>query len=306
MGAPPPLTPNFPTNFTHGLSSYNNTMKPDFIGIGAIKTGSTSLYHYLNQHPAIHMARVSPIRELDFFIQEKNWSRGVDWYFSYFQNPEKTQGEISGEYTQFPRFEGVPERMHHIVPEARLIYLVRDPIERIVSEINHRAYALGHLSGDEISFRMDGQTLANSKYFMQLSRFLDYYPLERVHILTSEELKARPVETIAALFDFLGVEPGKAGSIETRIHHESKAKKEKNALGRFLSANFKGNHVKEWLQQRTPGWLDSLYHRLSRNDKPVQKVVLEPELVDALKVALKEDIDRVRELSGLPRAHWSV
>jgi hypothetical protein len=71
-------------------------------------------------------------KEPDFFIAEKNWHKGVKWYELHFSNNTSINGESSTSYTKYPRVGGVPQRMYSVVPQAKLIYVVRDPIDRII------------------------------------------------------------------------------------------------------------------------------------------------------------------------------
>ena len=71
---------------------------------------------------------MSSEKELNFFIEERNWPKGVDWYVAQIPTHTRIRGESSPNYTAVVRFPGVPARMHSVVPDARLIYLVRDPI----------------------------------------------------------------------------------------------------------------------------------------------------------------------------------
>src|ERR687895_490160 len=107
-------------------------MLPNFLIIGAAKAGTTSMWAYLREHPQVFMAEP---KELHFFVAESNWKRGMRWYESHFQDATNAVaiGEACGAYTRFPRFRGVSERIASIVPHARLIYLVRHPIDRMVS-----------------------------------------------------------------------------------------------------------------------------------------------------------------------------
>ena len=101
---------------------------PNLIVIGSQKCGTSGLHHYLGLHPEISMSKP---KELDFFITERNYPLGLDWYQGHFDSRAKVRGESSPNYTAFPQHVGVPERMRSIVPEARLLYMVRDPIDRI-------------------------------------------------------------------------------------------------------------------------------------------------------------------------------
>ena len=102
-------------------------MRPNLIIIGAAKAGTTSLHYYLGLHPEISM---SQRKELRFFSHEKYWSRGIEWYESHFSGIAKIYGETSPSYAMYPRYPDPPERMHALVPHAKLIYVVSDPIER--------------------------------------------------------------------------------------------------------------------------------------------------------------------------------
>lgn len=108
-------------------------MLPNFIIIGAMKCGTTSLHFYLNQHPQIFMSQK---KELNFF--SRYWDFGVDWYSSKFPNKENMIcGEASPSYSKFQVWPNVPQRIHAIIPHAKIIYLVRNPIERIRSQYVH-------------------------------------------------------------------------------------------------------------------------------------------------------------------------
>src|SRR5436190_12136822 len=101
-------------------------MLPHFVVIGAMKAGTTSLWHYLRAHPRVYMPR---IKELRYFQKGGALSRGLAWYEAQFAAAEPGQlaGEASPGYTKYPHQTGVPERMAAVIPDARLVYVVRDP-----------------------------------------------------------------------------------------------------------------------------------------------------------------------------------
>src|SRR3977135_2104853 len=107
---------------------------PNLIIIGGLKCGTTSIHHYLGLHPQIHMSKP---KELNFFVEELNWDLGLDWYASRFDDRFKVRGESSPHYTNLARLEGVPEGIREHCPDARLLYMVRDPIKRILSHWVH-------------------------------------------------------------------------------------------------------------------------------------------------------------------------
>jgi hypothetical protein len=180
---------------------------PNLIIIGGLKCGTTSLHHYLNLHPEIAMSRP---KELNFFVAELNWPLGRDWYAGHFDPAAPVRGESSPHYTNRPSFGGVPERMRDLIgAHARLIYVVRDPIDRMLSHYLHNVGG-GYddrplaeaLSDPESSY------VARSAYFFQLEPYIEAFGAERIEIVGREELKADRPGTMRRAFEFLGVDPG--------------------------------------------------------------------------------------------------
>ncbi|MGD2147198.1 MAG: sulfotransferase domain-containing protein, partial [Anaerolineae bacterium] len=184
----------------------------------------------MNLHPQIAMSQE---KELHFFVAERNWRKGVEWYTSNFVGESQIHGEASTSYTMFPQHRGVPERMHSVVPDARLIYLVRDPVERIISDYIHEV-ARGREQKEIAEALIDMETspyVARSRYAMQLQRYLDSFPPCRVRILTSEELYHHRRETMQEVFRFAGVEDTSHSRRFSRLKHSSETKRRKTALG---------------------------------------------------------------------------
>src|SRR5213079_2076886 len=100
---------------------------PNLLIVGAAKSGTTSLHAYLDRHPAIAM---SGKKELQLFSGD-DWEERLDWYRSQFLVRAPVRGESSPSYSMDPILPHVPERARRVVPRARIIYLVRDPIERL-------------------------------------------------------------------------------------------------------------------------------------------------------------------------------
>src|SRR5579859_6236482 len=104
-------------------------MLPNLIIIGAPKAGTTSLHRYLELHPQVFMASE---KELRYFWRD-DWRERRAWYESRFDSDAPVRGEATPAYAAYPHRPNVPERMHELVPQAKLVYLVRDPIERLLS-----------------------------------------------------------------------------------------------------------------------------------------------------------------------------
>lgn len=178
---------------------------PTFMVIGAMKTGTTSLYEYLRAHDQVFMP---DFKELDFFVAESNWARGLSWYCRQFTGAEgaRAVGEASTAYTQYPVHDGVPERIAQLLPGVRLVYVVRDPVERIRSHYQHLVLTGVEKRPPEVAVLENPVYLAASRYAMQLGRYLDHFPAEQILVVTSESLKDDRVATVQRVYEFLGVD----------------------------------------------------------------------------------------------------
>jgi Sulfotransferase domain len=177
---------------------------PNVVVIGGLKCGTTSLHHYLNLHPEIGMSRP---KELNFFIAELNWELGRDWYAGHFDAGHPVRGESSPHYTNEPRFRGVAERMAGLIPDARVIYVVRDPVDRALSHYLHNVSGGYEDRPMEVALgEPESAYVHRGLYAMQLSPYLESFPRERIAIVTREELKRERAATMQRLFAFLGVD----------------------------------------------------------------------------------------------------
>src|SRR6476620_8240755 len=178
---------------------------PNLIVIGAQKCGTSGLHYYLSLHPETSMSNP---KELNFFIAERNFPRGREWYGAHFDPRAAARGESSPNYTSYPQHVGVPERMHTTLPDAKLLYMVRDPIDRIAAHWVHN-FAKRREKGDLRATLMHPSTsyLARSHYYTQLQQFLRVYPREQVLLVEQDELRGNRMETLRRVFEFIGVDP---------------------------------------------------------------------------------------------------
>ena len=211
--------------WTYGRATARWRPLPDFLVLGAQKAGTTALYAYLRWHPGI----TGPSwKEVSFF--DRHWWRGEGWYRGQF--PLRSGGQIVGEASPSYLFHPLaPERARTLVPDARLIALVRNPVDRAYSQYQH-AVALGRepLSFEDALAAEDERTrgevdrlvadprafsrawwdhtyVARGRYAEQLERWLRVFPREQLLVVATEELGAAPGETYAASLGFLGAAP---------------------------------------------------------------------------------------------------
>lgn len=264
---------------------------PTFVIIGAQKCGTTALHSYLARHPQISMSRP---KELDYFIAERNWSRGVEWYRERFDPASPIRGESSPNYSAHPHFAGVPERMAALVGDVKLIYVVRDPIDRVRANWVH-AYsnrAEGRpLREAVLDPEMDYVT--RSRYHLQLSRYLEHYPRERILVLDQSELLDDRRETLRRVFRFLGAREDvwRQAFAEPRL--ETSTRRRRTWLGVQVARRVK---IRTWRRLRDH-WPFS---------RPFEQPVIDAELRAELAELLRDDIARFRELTGREFASWSV
>jgi Sulfotransferase domain len=177
---------------------------PTFIVIGAPKAGTTSLYHYLRSHPDVFMPKR---KELEYFSFERNWRRGFEWYLNHFARGggASAVGEVSPAYSTYPSFVGVPQRIASLIPDVRLVYLVRHPLERMRSHYQQR-----YISGVErrpiAEALWDPFYIDCSSYSFQIEQYLEYFPRERLLVVTLDRLSAHGQAAMADVYRFLGVD----------------------------------------------------------------------------------------------------
>jgi hypothetical protein len=272
---------------------------PNLIVIGAQKCGTSVLHYYLSLHPEVSMSRP---KELNFFIEERNWPRGVDWYKSHFDAEARVRGEASPNYTAFPQHQGVPERMASVVPDAKLIYMVRDPLERIAAHWVHN-YAKRREKGTlaETLVHPNTSYVTRSKYAMQLERFLEHYPKEQILVFQQSELRHQRMETLRQIFEFIGVDPDFTHPRFEQERHQTSGKTRATRLavrleklgrsrrGRFIPSNF-------WLV------LDDRLPLRKAIKRPDVKASLPPATLDELRA----DAKRLRELTGRDFSNWKI
>jgi hypothetical protein len=279
---------------------------PNLIIIGAMKCGTSSLHRYLDLHPEIAM---SALKEPNFFIDPDatwtNWGRGLDWYRSLFDPSVPVRGEASVNYTSRPFTNGVAERMAATLPDVRLIYMVRDPIERAISHYLHARAAGREEEPIEVALAdFESRFVRRGMYMTQLEPFLDAFGPDRIHIETQERLLADREGTLRRVFAFLGVDESFTSPEFERMWEVTAGKTRKFTIAYRLSRRFGG--ADRW--GTLPPRLRWLGERIAFH--PTGGGVERPAISDELRARLRElyapEAERLRELSGLPLEGWSV
>jgi len=276
---------------------------PNLIIIGAMKSGTTSLHHYLSLHPQIFMSRE---KELKFFVEEQNWCKGIDWYKSHFPGKTKISGESSPTYTKYPLHQGIAKRMYSLIPHAKLIYILRDPVERIISHYVHR-YIAGTENRSNIHDALaefdNNDYIYRSQYYFQLQQYLEYFPASSILILTLEELAANTQENLQKIFNFLEIDSSLYPFKTFKKFHQSVDKRRKTKLGNLIAKMPLIREIdklpskEKWYAEKFIYWLFS-----EKVAKPDLEDNLRRELIDYL----RQDIDSLRNYTGNDFNYWCV
>jgi hypothetical protein len=280
---------------------HSQTVLPNVIVIGAKKSGTTSLYHYLASHPDISMSRE---KELDFFVAERNWSRGLSWYQRQFDGHAPVRGEASPYYTALPQHRGVPQRMAGIIPDARLVYLVRDPIERLISHY-HMGVATGRERRslpDAVADLSESWYVAQGRYWMQLEPYLSHFPPEQVLVVDQDELARGRAAAMRRVFAFLGVDADFVSPAFHEVHFSALPHRRRRGADKAVLALSRalGDERSYNLRRRVPAPLRALL------TAPLERPALEPPLRARLEQLYAPDTARLREYTGLRFESWSV
>jgi hypothetical protein len=197
---------------------------PNAMIIGSMRCGTTSLWDYLNQHPEVRGSRT---KEVHFF--DNQFEKGESWYRANFTPaPGETVFLESSPYYLFHPL--APERAASMVPGAKLIVLLRNPVDRTYSHYNQNvqlgletlpfeeairleedrlAGTVEDLVSGRVAYSHNHQTfsyLAKSLYARQLTRWLDHFPGEQLLVLKSEDLFGRTQATVDKVTAFLGIQ----------------------------------------------------------------------------------------------------
>lgn len=297
---------------------------PNFLIIGAGKSGTTSLYHYLSQHPEVYM---SPVKEPKFFAvegkelnfrgpnDEMSMNRGsvtsIEAYRGLFRavSDEKAIGEASPLYLYSPE---APSRIKHYIPEARLIAILRDPVQRAYSSFLQRVQKgqeplrdfAEALREEENRMRDNWAPRWYSKrigfYYAHLKRYYELFEHDRIRVYLHEDLMADPVGVARDVFRFLEVDDTFTPDISLRYNVSgiprsaalqaflSRPNPAKAVLKRFLS---------EGLRRRVAV---SLENRNIAGPPPPLDPSVRKELVDLY----REDILKLEKLIGRDLSKW--
>ena len=282
---------------------------PTFLIIGAMKAGTTSLYHYLGAHPQV---ATTSYKAPEFFVAESNWRRGIDWYRQQFPvtGPEvRAVGEASNAYAKYPRHAGVPARIAAHLPDVRLVYVVRDPIARIRSHYQTKVAEGSEKAPFSDAVFANHIYLDYSRYAMQIEQYLEHFPREQILVITSEDLRASRESTVRTVYEFIGVDPDFSPADLGRDFYltQDRATRSPLPLGlrKFLKRRFPATRRFKELENNTVGALRRITRRSGAGPRPAA-VDITDDVRASIVAALADDVRRLRTYMGPDFDGWGI
>jgi hypothetical protein len=257
---------------SHAIVTAKRRMLPTFLIIGAQKAGTNSLHAQLLEHPDIG----APFRKEVAYLTH-HYQRSVTWYRKHFPLQSRNYrhaGEATPYYLLHPT---APERAHALLPDLRLVAMLRNPVDRTHSHHNHEV-TLGYetlsftdalaaeeerLAGEEERLRADPTVVSynhahysyrtRSRYAPQLERWLAVWPADRLLVMTSEDFYADPAGWTVRVQEFLGLAPVPPSDVQPRYAREYRGLD--SGMRRRLAADFaEDNHRLATLLKRDFAW----------------------------------------------------
>ena len=188
------------------MNSNSNMNKPDFIIIGAMKSATSSLAEQLSKQPGVFM---TDLKEPNFFSNDEIYSRGESWYSSQFDQAKTSdiKGEASTHYTKLPKYPNTVERLKSYCPDAKFVYIMRHPIDRLVSHFAHN-WTTGQFKRGmpiEVAIKNYPPLIEYGLYKKQLDPWLQKFGNERILPVFFDRLLSEPQQEFERISKFIGI-----------------------------------------------------------------------------------------------------
>jgi hypothetical protein len=262
-----------------------------FIGIGAQKSGTSWVYACLYEHPEI----CAPVKEIHFFSRPR-FEKGIGWYESHFQ--KCVEGKKKGEFsTSYLYSKEAPSRIHTLYPEAKIIAILRNPVDRAVSQYRNsiKSGEITETTSFEDFAKDEKSVLEQGLYSVQLERYFKLFPKEQILVLVYEDIKKDPKAFMKRIYQFLDVDDIFESSMLTSEINVARTPK-------TLFVERSMHHMSEFLRKIG---LDMFVHRIRMsglpdlvrkgNTKASKEITID---TIALKTYFREDVQTLSALLG--------
>lgn len=281
-------------------------MLPTFIVAGATKSGTTAIYEYLKTHPEVCMAWM---KEPNFFTREipvSRYNKGISWYETLFRDCEgaKAIGEVSPAY--MPR-KDAPTLIAQCLPDIQLIFVLRDPFDRIIS---HYKYALQRgirLPDLEQMVKERHPVLQEavyiSSYHLHLQRYLEFFSREQISVFIYENMRTAPKLFMRNIYQEIGIDPDfQTPNLESRYNPSHQARivwvqRVLDTLGRKIMVK----NLSPWMYSSLRWFRNAIWQLNSRERQFFpERPVMDKEMT----IELLKTIDYVERFLDRPLTEW--
>ncbi|MEX1218799.1 MAG: sulfotransferase domain-containing protein [Solirubrobacterales bacterium] len=300
-----------------------NDQMPTFLVVGSAKCGTTSLHSYLDLHPEVSMSSPKDpryfCRHVEHMVLPVVSDRNS--YLRMFAPGTLHRGDSSTAYSSPGSHPGVPAAISREIEHPKFVFLVRDPIDRLVASVQQmgttpipsrrREYADAEATGSDTLRILAGNLespgnwhVDAGRYMTQINRFLEHFPKDSILVIDSENLRFRREETVNRVFEFLDLAPlDSPEKLAFEINTASERIRDADlyltlarspALRRILNLVPRG--------RRRP-WIS---HLRNITGTPITKLALEPEFRLQLEDLYRPEVEALRDFTGEPFSTWSI
>jgi hypothetical protein len=318
-----------------------NMALPDFFIIGAAKAGTTSLYALLDRHPDIFMPKV---KEPEFFARDDRYSEGIETYAAAFADatPDQIVGEASTIYSIAPFFPDTAARVKTHVPEAKLIYVLRHPVDRaysfytqliknyqnvtkdtavnrtfeefVLPEQHARAASKSSVFSRATSHFPDVPELclAGSDYVLQIEAYLAHFRRDQMLFLKFEDFVRDRSTVVRQITDFLGVQPLDETVFDEAAAARNVSKTHFNELGETVAlSDLRQRSGAAWsLRHLLPQSVRARAKQMILGKHPHPTTHIPPKMLTTTRTQLENrfgiQTERLRQLTGLKFEDWGM
>jgi len=286
---------------------------------GTTKAATTSLYFYLSDHPSVCAASLKEVR---FFLDENyplasafRYTQGIEKYQEYFLHcrRDKVRMEATPDYLYSP---GTPERIREALPHAKIIFILRDPLLRLVSwykfarqnndipeQMGFDEYVelqRGPAGGAKIKQHL--RALEQGRYSLYLQKYYDTFGSDRIYIAFSEELSSDPVSVLRGICGFSGLAGDFYEAYDFKVYNRTEKMRSPLVHGLYKKMRFsvrQRTHQYPFLKsalRRVKSFVELFYHRLNTGSR--EEVRISPSTLQFLKDYYKDESISMGKLAG--------
>ncbi len=268
---------------------------PDFLFIGAMKSATTTISEQLGVQPGIFM--VSDPKELYFFSQNDVYEQGINWYTSHFEQVPQNElcGEAATTYSQIHSYPDAAKRLHQHLPDAKLIYLMRHPIDRLISHYIHEVTCRNITVDINTAIYDHPDLVKTSQYAMQLQAYFEYFVIDQIMPSFFERLKSDSQAELERICSFIGYEGKPQWDYELKAKNVSKERVIETPFITFLTNSPLIQPIRQYLLPTSlKAWgREKFFPRIDERPE------INPEGMAYLKSVFDEDLALLGEWMGV-------